>query len=69
MKHLMTTTALVTLLAFPLAAQESGQAGTQTEQAQSGQSSATALQGRTDRDPGIEPDRPAALHPARAASR
>jgi hypothetical protein len=43
MKHLMMTTALATLLAFPLAAQESGQAGTQTEQAQSGQSSATAL--------------------------
>jgi hypothetical protein len=43
MKHLMMTTALATLLAFPLAAQESGQAGTQTEQAQSGQSSASAL--------------------------
>jgi hypothetical protein len=42
MKHLMMTSALATLMAFPLAAQESGQAA-QTEQTQSGQSSATAL--------------------------
>lgn len=44
MKHLITTTAIVTLLAFPLAAQESGQAGTQAGQAQSGQAASSALQ-------------------------
>jgi hypothetical protein len=43
MKHLITTTAIVTLLAFPVSAQESGQTGAQTEQTQSGQSSASAL--------------------------
>lgn len=44
MKHLITTTAIVTLLTFPLAAQESGQAGTQAGQAQSGQAASSALQ-------------------------
>jgi hypothetical protein len=43
MKHLINTTAIVTLLAFPLAAQESGQTGAQTE-TQSAQAASSALQ-------------------------